>query len=179
MPKVNQQPDPNRRQTRSTNANTHPGRIVIEAIRVRRSKEAIEDDKRARDEKRQAREAKKANKQAAVTEIAEFENQMALDNRDEEIKFPRYKKGVQSNRLTSHRVKSLPVAEDSQPSKKRKGQPKVPKVSNDHSQKTVGSVQITSEDNEGDTDIELTDDDRLQAKKIKTLSGPQAIRRTG
>ena len=175
MPKVNQQPDPNRRQTRSTNANTHPGRIVIEAGRVRRSKEAIEDDKRVRDEKHQAREAKKAKKQAAVTEIAEFENQMALDDRDEEIEFPRYKKGVQSNRLTSHRVKSLPVAEDSQPSKKRKGQPK---VSNDRSQKTAGSVQITSADNEGDTDIEL-DVDRLQAKKIKTLSGPQVIRRTG
>ena len=85
------------------------------------------------------------------------------NDRDEEIEFPWYKKGVQSNRLTSHRVKSLPVAEDSQPSKKRKGQPK---VSNDHSQKTAGSVKITSADNEGDTDIEL-DVDRLRQRKLK------------
>lgn len=100
MPKDNQQPDPNRRQTRATNATAHPGLIVMEAQR-RQKKEDIEGEKKTRNELRKAREEKRASKRAVVMDIAEFENQMALDDRSEETTFPRHQiEGIQSVLLT-------------------------------------------------------------------------------
>jgi hypothetical protein len=54
MPKANQEPDPNRCQTRPTNANAHPGKVVLEALAVRRKQEDIEAEKNARDGQRQS-----------------------------------------------------------------------------------------------------------------------------
>jgi hypothetical protein len=87
MPEANQQPDPNRRQTRAANANAHPGRIVMA---VRRNGEVIEDEKKVRKERQNTREKKLAYKQAAIEDIAAFENKMALDDKAREISFPRH-----------------------------------------------------------------------------------------
>jgi DNA-binding protein H-NS len=89
MPKVTQQPDPNRVQTRSKNANAHPGRAVMEALAVRRKPEDIEIEKQVKKERRKARAKKKADAQMAVLDIADFENNMAVDNIREETSFPR------------------------------------------------------------------------------------------
>jgi hypothetical protein len=90
MPKANQEPDPNRRQTRPTNANAHPGKVVLEALAVRRKREDIEAENNAWDGRCQSRESKKANERAAVVDIANFENQMACDDRTEVTVFPRH-----------------------------------------------------------------------------------------
>jgi len=89
MPKPNQLPDPNRRQTRATNANAHPGRVVKEVLAVRRKKEDIEEEKKAHDERCEARERKKTNAKASIMDIAHFEHEMALGDRAEETMFPR------------------------------------------------------------------------------------------
>jgi len=81
-------PDPNRLQTRSKNASTHPGQILLDA---RRRPEEVEDEKRVRNERRHAREQKKVDLQAAVLDVAAFENQMAVDDAEVEASFPRYK----------------------------------------------------------------------------------------
>lgn len=91
MPKVNREPDPNRRQTRPTNATAHPGKAAMEVLAVRRKRKDIDAEKKARDGRRQARERKKVNERAAVMDIADFENQMALDDINDETRFPRHK----------------------------------------------------------------------------------------
>jgi hypothetical protein len=92
MPKVNQLPgpDPNRRQTRATNANAHPGNVVMEVLAVRRKRDDIEKEKKAKAERRKARQTKDAIHRVAIDDIAEFENQMALDDRTQGTKFPRH-----------------------------------------------------------------------------------------
>jgi DNA-binding protein H-NS len=88
MAKISQQPETNQRQTRAKNANTHPGRAAMEALAVRRTREVIELEKKAKEERRQAREKKKADREAAVKDIADFENRMALDDFEQEAQFP-------------------------------------------------------------------------------------------
>jgi hypothetical protein len=90
MTKTSQQPETNQRQTRAKNANTHPGRTAMEALAVRRKREVIELEKKAKEERHQAREKKKADREAAVIDIADFENRMALDDFEQEDKFPRH-----------------------------------------------------------------------------------------
>ena len=89
MAKVSQLSDSDRRQTRPGNANTHPGKVAMEALAVRRKPEVIEAEKKDRQERRQTQEKKKVNKKVAVLEIADFENQMDLDVILEETQFPR------------------------------------------------------------------------------------------
>jgi hypothetical protein len=88
MPKATQ-PEPNQRQTRATNVNAHPGKVVDEVLRTRRTREVIEQEKKAKNERREARNRKKANEQKAIQDIADFENRMALDNKAGEVMFPR------------------------------------------------------------------------------------------
>jgi hypothetical protein len=90
MPKVNQQPDPNWRQTRATNANAHPGKVVMAVLGGRRKKEDIEDDKKSKLERREARERKKNEEREAIKKIANFENKMALHDQRQETSFPRH-----------------------------------------------------------------------------------------
>jgi hypothetical protein len=98
MPKVIS-PDPNRRQTRPGNANAHPGKIVMEALAVRRKREEIDEEKKEQSKRRETREKKKANKKTAVVEIADFEHAMAIGDTEIEAQFPRYKtKGMQLSR---------------------------------------------------------------------------------
>jgi len=89
MPKANQQRDPNRCQTRATNADAHPGNVVKEILAVRRKQEDIDDEKNARNGRREARKRKEAAAKKSITDIADFENEMALDDRAQEAKFPR------------------------------------------------------------------------------------------
>lgn len=89
MTKTNQQPETNQRKTRAKNANTHPGQAAMEALAVRRKREVIELEKKAKEERRQAKEKKKAEREAAVIDIADFEDRMALDEFELEAKFPR------------------------------------------------------------------------------------------
>jgi len=59
MPKANQLPDNDRRITRPGNANAHPGKIVLEALAIRRNKEVIDEENKGREERRQTRKEKK------------------------------------------------------------------------------------------------------------------------
>ena len=81
------EPDPNRRQTRSKNADAHPGNVIIEAT-GRHSKKEVEEEKRAKEERRQARETKKALEKNLIIEIAKFENRMRAEDAMKEEKFP-------------------------------------------------------------------------------------------
>ena len=102
MPKANHEPDPNRRQTRATNANAHPGQVVLDALGGRRRQEEIEKDKQAQKERREARERKKVEKQEAIKSVADFENKMALNDKIQETKFPRHQtEGKQSGSFTA------------------------------------------------------------------------------
>ena len=71
--------DPNppaeRRATRPTNANQHPGMVV--PVRKRRTKAEMARD-RALEEERKAEE--KRQKTKGITRIAELENRMAIDD---------------------------------------------------------------------------------------------------
>ena len=86
MPKDN----PNRRQTRAANANAHPGHIVKDVLGVRRKQEEVDKEKKSQEERREARKARKVEEQIAIKVIADFENQMALDDRVQETRFPRH-----------------------------------------------------------------------------------------
>ena len=90
MPKANQEPDPNRRQTHATNATAHPGKVVLEVLADRRPQEDIENDKKAKQARCEARERKKIGKAKAIKSIADFENEMALDDEIRKTTFPRY-----------------------------------------------------------------------------------------
>jgi hypothetical protein len=84
------EPDPNRIQTRPKNATTHPGRIINETV-VRRSAEEISAEKNAKEERRQVRKKKEVDLKAAAVDIAEYENEMAVDDAGEVARFPRSK----------------------------------------------------------------------------------------
>jgi len=92
MPKANQPPDPNRRQTRPTNANAHPGK-VLEVLAVRRKPEDIASEKKAKNKRRNAREEKRTNEQVAIMDIADFENEMAVEDKEQRAQFPRHQTG--------------------------------------------------------------------------------------
>jgi hypothetical protein len=87
----NHLPDPNRIQTRPKNATAHPGKVAMESLAVRRKTEEIEQEKRVKNERRQAREQKKVDSQAAVLDIAEYEDKMVVDDAEEKLRFPRRK----------------------------------------------------------------------------------------
>jgi hypothetical protein len=82
--------DPNRRQTRATNATAHPGNVVKDVLAVRRKQEDIEEEKKDRNERQKAQEKKKADAQVAIKHIADFENDMALEDRTQETRFPQH-----------------------------------------------------------------------------------------
>jgi hypothetical protein len=93
MPPKSNEPYPTQRQTRSTNANAHPGNVIIKAS-GRRSKTEIEEEKKAKEDRRKARETKKAIEKASITEIAKLENRMMAEDAMEESKFPRRRLGA-------------------------------------------------------------------------------------
>jgi hypothetical protein len=88
-PKANNpvEPDPNRIQTRTKNATTHPGKIINETV-VWRSAEEIQAEKDAKEERCRLRKQKEADLEAAAVEIAAYENKMAVDNAGEVARFP-------------------------------------------------------------------------------------------
>ena len=62
----------------------------MEALAVWQKKEDIESEKQVKNERRQVREKKMADAEKAVIDIAEFENDMAIDDTYEEKRFPRH-----------------------------------------------------------------------------------------
>ena len=80
-------PSAERRVTRTTNANQHPGRVLI---RKRRTKAEIARDKAALEE--QKNEISRQHMQV-VTRIAELEDRMAIDDAGAEGAHPRNQKG--------------------------------------------------------------------------------------
>ena len=90
MPNANQEPNPNRRQTRAANANAHPGRVVMEVLGGRRNQEELEKEKEAKRNRRDAREKKKTKERVAIESIADFEDNMALVDKNQETEFPRH-----------------------------------------------------------------------------------------
>lgn len=90
MPKASPGPDPNQCRTRSKNAFAHPGRVIKEVLAVRRKPEEIEKEKKERNERQEAKAKKDAHKKAAIKDIAQFEHQMALDDKEQEARFPRH-----------------------------------------------------------------------------------------
>ena len=88
MPHRSNEPDPIRRQTHSKNADAHPGNVVLEAS-GRRNRNEIEEEKKAKEERRKARETKNALAKASVMKIAKFENRMMAEDIMEENDFPR------------------------------------------------------------------------------------------
>jgi hypothetical protein len=182
MPKAKQPPDPtNRRQTRPGNANAHPGKVAMETLAVHRKQEVIDEEKKDRDERRQKRETKKAKEQVAILEIADFEDEMALDNIEEESHFPRRQtKGWCSHVDPIKRLKytnnSLPL-ENPQRSKSKTKKRKEHVVS----QKLPNSFQKMSELDDGDTDTELMGNDGqpLLKKQKKSDGDSMPLRRTG
>jgi len=90
MPKDDTEPVLNRCRTRPANANAHPGRVVMETLAVRRKQEDIQAEKEACEARRQKKERRKADEQDAVIDVADFENQMALDDMNDEAGIPRH-----------------------------------------------------------------------------------------
>jgi hypothetical protein len=87
--KANQQPDPNRCQTRPGNATTRPGKTAQERLAVRRKPEVIAKEKKEQEERREVRKQKKADMKTAASDVANFENRMASQDKNEEAMFPR------------------------------------------------------------------------------------------
>jgi hypothetical protein len=187
-------PDPNRLQTRSKNASTHPGHILLD-----RPVE-VEDEKRVRNERRQARQQKKVDLQAAVLDIAAFENQMAVDDAEVVVRFPQHKpKGELVTLLSNSYKNNKPSPDDSKAeaeaigNKKRKGKgttslslhhssstnpPAVghskitERRSTTHSIKSTKPDQTKGEETKGEeTEGEDTEIDQRQVKRLKTASG--------
>ena len=79
--------------TRSKNANTHPGIMAQDALRVYHKKEDIEAEKELKNIKREATQRKKASdeaQQAAGKEyIEQLESEEATANAKMENEFPR------------------------------------------------------------------------------------------
>ena len=168
MPKATQQPDPNQRQTRPGNANAHPGRITLEALAVRRKPEEIERDKQIQNERRKAREEKVSNKQAAIMDIVDFENEMAVEDLEQKAKFPRRQTEGESGSQRVNMCYSCAVTFiDLAKNKKCKGRKTASKAVS-HSKKEL--------DDSLDTEPE-SDADKRKPKKLK--SGAMPLRRTG
>jgi len=165
MPKATKEPDPNRRQTRPANANAHPGRVALEALAVRRKPEEIERDKQIQNERRKAREKKTSNEQAAIKDIVEFENEMAVEDLEQKAKFPRRQtEGESGPRLVNMCYSCAVTFSGTSKNKKRKG----PSKAISHSKRELdGSL---------DTEPE-SDADQRKPKKLK--SGAMPLRRTG
>ena len=192
MPKVNHEPDSNRRQTRAANANAHPGRVVMDVLGGRRKQEDIEKDKEAKKGRREARERKKVEKQVAIGAIAEFENRMALDDEIQGTKFPRRQsEGKSSDSFViymTHNAPSVDVPTKPKVDKKRK-------VGAKDLSGTGGNIMAVSYTNEkrsnthqGLSELDERSDPgddghQTMAKKLKISedkdSGPRPLCRTG
>jgi len=195
MPKANQQPDPNRRQTRATNANAHPGNVVMEVLGGRRKQEDIEKEKEAKLERRKARERKNVEQQVAIKNIANFENRMALHDKAEEAMFPR--RQTEGNQvlllwllcvIVMHPPLVNAPAKPQNKNKKRKVKAEGSEVSGDHdavSHKKKKSLKAHPRRklNDGyDTEVDEPEiDQHTKAKKQRTLTGNvgMPLRRTG
>lgn len=77
-----------RRNTRATNVNQHPGLVQVQQKRKRRTKEEIAHDKALQEEKKNEKKRKQTK---SIALIANLEDQMAIDDAGAEGAHPRYK----------------------------------------------------------------------------------------
>lgn len=80
--------------TRTRNATVHPGHVVMESTRARRSKEEIQQEKESKQAAKEAKEKKKIEKEARIAAAQVFiaqceqEQKTTIDNATKE--FPRH-----------------------------------------------------------------------------------------
>ena len=83
--------DPNRLSTRPRNAVTHPGNIVQSQCSTRRPESVIQAEKAEKAAKRAKKEQQKIKKGEAAKAIAEYEQDMDINDTVEDAKFPRHR----------------------------------------------------------------------------------------
>ena len=139
----------------------------MEAVAVRRKPEVIEQEKKAHEDHRQKKEEKKASEKAAVIEVADFEEQMALDAIEEETQFPRRQIECMCNQKIFFSVIVMgPFSANAIKATKAKVKKR----------KTTKIVENDTTENE------FTDDDQPQLKKKRLqvgTGGQMSLRRTG
>jgi hypothetical protein len=77
--------------TRPTNANQHPGKVALDQVRKRRTKEEVARDNALKQEKI---DQKKRQQTKGIALIAELEDRMAIDDASAEGAHPRNQKGM-------------------------------------------------------------------------------------
>jgi hypothetical protein len=81
-------------QTRSSNAETHPGKKAEEALRVRRPKEVIQREKDEKKAKRDASEAKRIakelHKEEGIEYVALLESKITAEVAKDKSQYPRH-----------------------------------------------------------------------------------------
>jgi hypothetical protein len=84
-------PDPNRIATRPKNAVTHPGQIVHTQCTTRRPESVIQAEKAEKAAKRAKKEQQSIKQNEAADAIAEYEQDMVINDAIEDAQFPRYR----------------------------------------------------------------------------------------
>lgn len=82
-------PDPKRIATRSKNAATHPGQVVHDECSVRRPDSIVQAEKAEKAAKRAKKEQQRVEQQEAAVAIAEYEQEMVINDVAEDARFPR------------------------------------------------------------------------------------------
>lgn len=83
---ADKKPSTGRLATRAANADQHPGKVQVDQIRKRRTKEEIARDNALQKEKK---DKKKRQQTKSIAHIAELEDQMAVDDAGAEGAHPR------------------------------------------------------------------------------------------
>jgi hypothetical protein len=83
-------PDPNRISTRPKNAATHPGQIVQTLCSTRRPESIIQAEKAEKAAKRAKKEQQSIKQNEAAEAIAEYEQDMVINDTIEDAQFPRH-----------------------------------------------------------------------------------------
>jgi hypothetical protein len=84
-------PDPNRISTRPRNAVTHPGQVVHSQCSTRRPESVIQAEKAEKAAKRAKKEQQKVKQGEAAEAIAEYEEDMVINDAIEDNQFPRHR----------------------------------------------------------------------------------------
>lgn len=90
---MSSKPNLTRMQTRASNSNAHPGR-VIDTLRVHRPKEVVQKEKDEKMAKQAAQEEKRvayqAHKQAGEKHISQLEAEVAAKDAEDKSRYPRH-----------------------------------------------------------------------------------------
>lgn len=84
-------PDPNRISTRPKNAATHPGQVVQTQCSTRRPESIVQAEKAEKAAKRAKKEQQRIEQDEAADAIAEYEQDMVINDAIEDTQFPRHR----------------------------------------------------------------------------------------